>query len=163
MSEKPGPIPNPGPYLIPTPAGEALFLLLRAHRLLFDAIDREFRDGGAFSLALWEVLVVLSLSQGRTRMSDITTGMLVSKSNVTKLVDKLEEAGAVTRERSTSDRRGVYARLTPVGVEVVRRGGDIFNRAAREHLAEPLSSDEIEKVVSGLTKVILANQSPSAE
>ena len=159
MSEKPGAVPEPGPYLETTAEGEALFLVLRAHRLLFDAIDRELRNGGALSLALWEVLVVLSLSaEGRMRMSDVRRGMLVSKSNVTKLVDRLEEAGAVIRESAASDRRGCYARLTPFGGEVVRRGGEIFNRVARQQLAKTLDHDEIAKIVAGLTKVILDNQ-----
>jgi DNA-binding MarR family transcriptional regulator len=148
-------IPDVGPFLERTDAGDALFLFLRAHRVVFDGIDREFRDGQGLSLALWEVLVILSLTpEMRLRMADVTGRMLVSKSNVTQLIDKLERAGMVTRESSASDRRVVYARLTPKGTEAVRRGGDIFNSAAREHLARYMNAGELEKLTSGLSKVI---------
>lgn len=155
-------IPEAGPLLERTDAGDALFLFLRAHRVLFDRIDREFRDGEGLSLALWEVLVILSTApEMRLRMADVTGRMLVSKSNVTQLIDKLVEAGLVTREPCASDRRTIYAALTPKGIEAVTRGGDIFNAAAREHVAQHLTATEVQKLSSGLAKVISA-QSPHA-
>lgn len=121
-------------------------------------IDREFRDGQALSLALWEVLVILSTApEMRLRMTDVTKRMLVSKSNVTQLIDKLERSGMVTREPSASDRRQIYATLTAKAIEAVRRGGDIFNAAAQEHFAQHMTATEVQKVTSGLSKVIAAH------
>jgi DNA-binding MarR family transcriptional regulator len=153
-----GVIPEVGPLLERTDAGDALFVLLRAHRVVFDAIDRAFRDGQGLSLALWEVLVVLGTAPDmRLRMADITRRMLVSKSNVTQLIDKLERAGMVTREPCASDRRLIYAALTPKGIEAVKRGGDIYNAFAREHFAPHMTATEVQKVTSGLSKVIAAH------
>jgi DNA-binding MarR family transcriptional regulator len=151
-------VPQAGPFLETTEAGEALFLFLRAHRVLFDGVDRAFRKRAGLSLALWEVLVVLSKApELRLRMADITRRMLVSKSNVTQLIDRLVEAGMVTRLPSPSDRRLVYAALTDHGIESVKRGGDVFNDAAREHLGRFLTATDARKVGSTLAKVISAH------
>jgi DNA-binding MarR family transcriptional regulator len=157
-------IPEAGPFLERTEAGDALFVFLRAHRIIFDAVDRDFRAELGLSFALWEVLVILSRAPDmRLRMVDVTRRMLVSKSNVTQLIDKLERAGMATREPSASDRRLIYATPTPEGIEAVRRGGDIFNEAAREHFAQYMTANELRTVGSGLSKVIAANVSDSLE
>ena len=152
-------VPETGPFLERSEAHDALYVFVFAHRVIFDAVDRHFREIG-LSLALWEVLVLLSKAPDmRLRMVDVTRRMLVSKSNVTQLIDKLERAGMVTRELSASDRRLVYATLTPDGVEAVKRGGDIFNAAAREHFARHMTANELSTVGSALSKVIAANAS----
>ena len=157
-------IPEVGPYIERTHAGDALFVFLRAHRVTFEAIDREFRVRLGLSLALWEVLVILSRAPDmRLRMVDITRRMLVSKSNVTQLIDKLERAGMVTREASVSDRRLIYAAPTPEGIDALRRGSGIFNAAAREHFAQYMTASELRTVRSGLSKVVAVNASESLE
>ena len=146
-----------GPVLKTTEAGEALFVLLRAHGLVFDAVDRALKRSQGLSLALWEVLVILSKAPGmRLAMADVTKRMLVSKSHVTQLIDKLEQAGMVTRERTDVDRRLIYATLTPVGMEALSRGGDTFNEAAKAHFAQHISAAERRQVVAALSKLIVA-------
>lgn len=140
-----------------TEAGDALFLLLRADRLASDAIDEKLREAADLSLPHWEVLVVLGRPPDRRmRMADITKRMLISKSNTTKLVDKLERAGLVLREDSPSDRRVVYASLTPKGVKAIERGGEVFNQGADELVSAHMTATEIRAVRSGLSKMIAA-------
>lgn len=156
-------IPEAGPILKTTEAGEALFVLLRAHSLVFDAVDRALKRNTGLSLALWEVLVILSKAPGmRLPMADVTKQMLVSKSHVTQLIDKLEQAGMVTRERTDVDRRLIYATLTPAGAEAVRRGGDTFNDAAKVHFAQHFSVAERRTVMSALSKLIEARERSAA-
>jgi DNA-binding MarR family transcriptional regulator len=136
-------------------SGEALAALLLSQRVLFDAVDRRLRDELGLSFPLFETLFVLSVApQRRLRMVDIQRRMLVSKSNVTQLIDKLEAEGLVKREASPTDRRLVYAILTELGPEVVAGGLELFNDVAGETLAKSLSKGEIEKIASGLSKVI---------
>jgi DNA-binding MarR family transcriptional regulator len=158
MSAKPEDvIPEEAPLLPRTEAGDALFLLLRAHRLASDGMDQRLRDDGELSLAAWEVLVVLSRApDGRMRMSDITARMLVSKSNTTKLVDQLEQGGLVERSDSTSDRRVVYARLTADGIEALKRGSGVFNQGADELIRAHMTATETRAMTSGLSKMIAA-------
>jgi DNA-binding MarR family transcriptional regulator len=149
-------IPEEGPLLHRTPAGDVLFLLLRGHRVVSDGVDRALRETG-LSLALWEVLVILTSAPGmRLRMADITQRMLVSKSNVSKLTDRLEAAGMIERETSRSDRRVVYASLTQAGKQAVKRGADLFNDGARQYIAKHLTAAELRAMRSGLLKVLAA-------
>jgi DNA-binding MarR family transcriptional regulator len=125
---------------------------------MFDAVDRRLRAELGLSFPLFEALFVLSVApEGRLRMVDIQRRMLVSKSNVTQLIDKLEAEGIVEREASPSDRRLVYAILTERSPEVVARGLELFNAVAAAQFSERLSKSELEKITSGLDKVIAAN------
>ena len=140
-----------------TESGEALAALLLSQRVMFDAVDRRLRAELGLSFPLFEALFVLSVArEGRLRMVDIQRRMLVSKSNVTQLIDKLEAEGLVEREASPSDRRLVYAILTERGPEVVAQGLELFNAVASESLTQSLSKAEIEKITSGLSKLIAA-------
>jgi DNA-binding MarR family transcriptional regulator len=138
-----------------TKSGEALAALLLSQRVMFDAVDRRLRTELGLSFPLFEALFVLSVApEGRLRMVDIQRRMLVSKSNVTQLIDKLEGEGLVEREASPIDRRLVYAMLTERGPEAVARGLELFNAVASESFTEFLSKGEIDKITSGLNKVI---------
>ncbi|MET0236588.1 MAG: MarR family transcriptional regulator [Kibdelosporangium sp.] len=64
----------------------------------------------------------------RLRMAELAEAVLLSRSGVTRLVDRLERAGLVMRERVDGDGRGVVARLTPAGA-------NRLSIAARTHLA----------------------------
>lgn len=135
----------------------ALSLLFRAHRVLLYEVEGQLRDETGLTLPLWEVLVTLALADDdRLRMVDLTKRMCVSKSNVTQLIDKLDQQGLVARETSPSDRRLVYATLTERGRHAFERGTQAFNDAARRHFADQLTKGDIEKISSGLSKVISA-------
>ena len=138
-----------------TGSGLTLASLLRAHRLLLDEVDEALRREAGLSFPLWEVLATLSLApEERLRMVDLTRAMCVSKSNVTQLVDKLEEQKLVSRETSTADRRLVYAALTGRGREAVDRGTDIFNETAEGKFAAFIARTESDKMAAGLSRVI---------
>ena len=138
-----------------TEAGAALGLFLRSHRVLFDEIDRELQEEMGLSFPLWEVLAVLAQARGdRLRMVDVTRRMCVSKSNVTQLIDKLEESELVARVSSKTDRRLTFVRLTKRGVRAAQRGVEIFNAAADEHFARYMNDEEVRRIASGLMKVL---------
>ena len=90
--------------------------LLRAHGALVHDLDTELRTAHDLSLHEYEVLLVLGEApEGRLRMSDLATAVLLSQSGLTRLVDRLVQAGAVARTRCEDDRRGLNAELTPAG------------------------------------------------
>jgi len=90
--------------------------LLRAHGALVDDLDSELRAAHNLSLHEYEVLLVLGdAPESRMRMSDLATAVLLSQSGLTRLVDRLVQAGAVERTRCEDDRRGLNAELTAAG------------------------------------------------
>jgi DNA-binding MarR family transcriptional regulator len=74
------------------------------------------------SLAEFDVLIRLARSpRYRLRMSDLAAQTILSTSGVTRVVDRLERDGLVTRETCPSDRRGFFAVLTEAGQDRVER------------------------------------------
>ena len=89
---------------------------LAADRLLLDRLDRQLQDDAGMSHADYEILVHLSeADDDRMRMSELAERALFSRSRLSHAVSRLERLGWVAREDCATDRRGMYAVLTPTG------------------------------------------------
>jgi DNA-binding MarR family transcriptional regulator len=128
--------------------------LLQVDRIISDGIDKRLRAQAGLSLAQFEVLRRVSEApDGRLRMVDISDSLCVSKSGVTQLVDRLEDARMVERQFQPSDRRLTYARITAAGRETLRRLTPEILEAVREHFASHLTDDEMRCFHQALIKV----------
>src|SRR5262245_31459336 len=95
--------------------------LLATHAGLTRKLDEQMRAGHGLSVSSYEVLMFLDDAPGhRLRMSEIADRVLLSRSGLTRLVDRLEQLGLVTRCAVESDRRGAFAEITQAGAELVR-------------------------------------------
>lgn len=102
--------------------------MLRAHAELTKALDVELSREHKLPLSSYEVLLHLAdAPDGRMRMSELADSVLLSRSGLTRLVDRLEREGLLTRTRCKDDARGFFAQITPQG----RR---LFGAARRTHL-----------------------------
>jgi DNA-binding MarR family transcriptional regulator len=102
---------------------------LRVHSALTKQLDAELMTAHGLSLSSYEVLLFLADSpEGRVRMSDLADSVLLSRSGLTRLVDRLERDGLVTRESCPADLRGFNALITD-------EGRKLFAAARRTHLA----------------------------
>lgn len=102
--------------------------MLRTHATLVKRLDAELEAAHGLALTSYEVLLHLSGAEGsRMRMCDIADSVLLSRSGLTRLVDRLERTGLVERVSCASDARGAFAKLTDEG----RR---VFEAAQRTHL-----------------------------
>ncbi len=103
--------------------------LLRAHAAVVRDLDAELRVGHDLSLHEYEVLLTLAgAPEGRMRMSELATAVVLSQSGLTRLVDRLVRDGFVVRRRCDGDRRGLNAELTEAG-------GQRYGEARVTHLA----------------------------
>ena len=102
--------------------------MLRAHAELTKELDAELAREHNLPLSSYEVLLYLAdAPDGRMRMAELAESVLLSRSGLTRLVDRLEREGLLKRERCESDARGYFAQITP-------RGRRLFDRARRTHL-----------------------------
>jgi DNA-binding MarR family transcriptional regulator len=102
---------------------------LRVHSALTQRLDAELRAEHDLPLTSYEVLLFLNDSpEGALRMSELADGVLLSRSGLTRLVDRLQERGLVARADSPEDGRGCLAVITDEGRE-------LFAPARRTHLA----------------------------
>ena len=90
--------------------------LLRSHAALVRDLDAELHARHDLSLHEYEVLLTLAAApDGRMRMSELATAVVLSQSGLTRLVDRLVRDGSVARVRCEGDRRGQNAELTDAG------------------------------------------------
>lgn len=90
--------------------------MLRAHASLVRTLDAELAREHDLPLSSYEVLLYLNDADGgRMRMSDLADSVLLSRSGLTRLVDRLERGGLLKRERCESDQRGLFAEITDDG------------------------------------------------
>jgi DNA-binding MarR family transcriptional regulator len=89
---------------------------LTTHARLVRELDDELRAAHDMPLGTFDVLVNLAAApEGRLRMRDLADAVVLSRSGLTRLVDRLVKEGLVKRERCGDDARGAWAVLTPEG------------------------------------------------
>lgn len=111
--------------------------------LLTDTLDRELRQAHGLSLGEYEILVRLSESPGRTlRMAKIAESMQHSRSRVTHTVTRMEKAGLLERCAAEGDRRGVEARMTEKGWDLLVQAAPTHVNGVREHFVDLATEEE---------------------
>jgi DNA-binding MarR family transcriptional regulator len=132
---------------------------LRAHAHLTRVLEAELLEAQRLSLASYDVLVQLAEAPDhRLRMTELADAVLLSRSGVTRLVDRLERDGLVARARVDTDGRGVVAILTQAGYERLRDATGTHLSGVARHFAGRL--DEADLPAFGETCEKLAADRP---
>ena len=136
---------------------------LEAHAHTTEILARELKDEEDLPLAWYDVLVHLHEAEGhRLRMQELADRVLLSKSGLTRLIDRMEREELVHRTACPSDRRGTFAELTPHGAQTLRRSAPTHLRGVREHFAAFLSDDEARVLTSILGRIATAARDSDA-
>ncbi len=118
--------------------------LLQTHAAVTGALDAEMRAAHDLSLSSYEVLMFLAdAPDHRLRMAQIADRVLLSRSGLTRLVDRLERQGLLTRRRCESDARGLFAEITPEGRRVFDAARKTHLDGVREMFLKHFSEDEL--------------------
>ena len=130
--------------------------LLQVNQVVDRAVEQRLKESEDLTLAEFEVLARLSAAPDRRlKMVDIAGLLLASKSGITRIVDRLEEAGLVEREIPPENRRIVYAQLVPAGVDTFCRARSVFNDAVEESFSQYLSDEEVASLRGVLRKLLV--------
>jgi DNA-binding MarR family transcriptional regulator len=132
---------------------EAWKAFLRAQAELISTLDRELEAEQGMPLTFFDVLIQLSQAGGRLRMSELANAVLLSRSGVTRLVDRMVRAGLLRREQCPEDRRALYAALTPEGTRALKRARPVHLRGVAEHFARHLSDEEAKTLAAALGRM----------
>lgn len=90
--------------------------MLRAHAALTKALDADLEAEHGIPLTSYEVLLHLAAApEQRMRMSELADSVVLSRSGLTRLVDRMEREGLLARGSCPSDARGAFAILTGAG------------------------------------------------
>jgi DNA-binding MarR family transcriptional regulator len=136
------------------PRLDAWRAFLRAHARLTRLLEHELQVEESMALADYDVLVQLAVADdGRRRMSELADRVLLSRSGITRLVDRLEAAGLVQRVLCESDRRGQLAQLTDAGRARLRSASPTHLRGVAEHFLDRIPADELDQLRVTLERI----------
>jgi DNA-binding MarR family transcriptional regulator len=128
--------------------------LVHTHASVVEAVEERLMAEADLPLPWHEVLVRVSRAgEELMRMQELARSVLLSKSGLTRLADRMEQAGLIQRRACPSDRRGVFIGITDRGREALDRAGPVFLAAVREHLTDRLSPEELDNLVALLERV----------
>lgn len=127
---------------------------LVAHSVVARRLDEELRAETGLSLFEYSALLQLAESDGRRkRMSELADGILLTRSGVTRLVDRLVRDGLVERSPCSSDGRGAEAVLTDEGLRRLRSASRVHLRGIDRYYFEQVSPGDQEVVGRAMDRI----------
>ena len=128
---------------------------LHAHARLTRRLDEELQTAHHLSLAEYDALIQLARSPGRRlRMSVLAERVLLSRSGLTRLVDRLEAGEMVSRSACATDARGAEAILTATGVQRLRDASQTHLAGVQRYFLDVIADDDRAAMERGLDRVI---------
>jgi DNA-binding MarR family transcriptional regulator len=120
---------------------------LRTHSQLVRQLEQQLLEHGKIALGSYDVLVQLAEAPGyRLRMSELAEAVLLSRSGLTRLVDRLQRSGLVQREPDPDDARGMYTVLTAKGRDTLRDASHVHLAGVSALVLNRLSDTELRQL-----------------
>jgi DNA-binding MarR family transcriptional regulator len=117
---------------------------LRAHATVTRELERDLDNDCGMPLAWYDVLLTLAQApERRLRMAQLADQVLLSRSGLTRLIDRLEREQLVRREPSPDDARGTYTVLTADGLHRLRHAVPAHLASVQRHWLAHFSDDEL--------------------
>ncbi len=133
------------------PEQEAWLSLLRTTSLLGAEVERVFKEHG-LSEATYNALRILRGGGCARTCSEVGRDLVARVPDVTRIIDRLEKAGLVTRKRESRDRRVVHINITDKGLELLARLDQPL-REVHKRQFEPLTRAEVAELIRLLEKL----------
>lgn len=131
--------------------------LYEAHGLVTRRIENDLHAAGVGSLSDYGVLYALyEAPNRRVRLAELADNAMLSRSGLTRLVDRLESNGYLKREPYPDDRRGTLAVLTDAGIDEMRRIWAIYSAGIARYFAAQVSDTEVATITVALRRVTAA-------
>ncbi|AFY71325.1 transcriptional regulator, MarR family [Thalassoporum mexicanum PCC 7367] len=129
--------------------------ILTANVLLFELYERDLAAADLPPLAWYDVLWSLEQApEQRMRLHELAEAMVIQRSNLTRLIDRLEAKGLVCRHTCTVDRRGAYAAITDAGKLKRQEMWQVYSRSIAKYFAQHISDQDLEVFDRVLNQVI---------
>jgi DNA-binding MarR family transcriptional regulator len=130
-------------------------LFVRSHRRLTDLLGHELERTVGIPMVWFDVLIHIGgAPEGRLTMSKLSSDVALTTGGVTRLVDRMVEAGLVARQNCPSDRRSVHVVLTPDGQAMLGRAIVEHIEGIDRHFFAPLDDADRAALGGALTKLM---------
>lgn len=128
---------------------------VKAQHTVLEKVDRDFKASGFPPLSWYDVLLELEKAKGgRLRQKELGELILLSKYNVSRLLDRLEKEGLIKRMPCKEDTRGVFAVITAKGKKLRNNMWPVYYDSIKEHFTSKLSKDDFEQITGVSEKLV---------
>ena len=132
---------------------------LRAYTTVIPSLECELREAGGLPLVWYNVLMHLQEDPtGALRLQDLAEAVVLSQSGLTRLLDRMAEAGLIERKPCPHDRRGAYAVLTPAGKAALEQARPIYLRGIDQHFMQYLTEEDVQALTRAFLKILAAEE-----
>ena len=133
---------------------------LTAHARVTALLEDELQRERELPLTWYDVLLHLrEAPERRLRMTELAAAVLLSKSGLTRLVDRMYAAGLVNRSPDGDDRRGRWVMLTAQGMKRLREAGPVHVRGINRHFIDYLTPEAAQGMTEALARIVEAAES----
>jgi len=127
---------------------------LLAHARVSRRLDEELRVEHDLTIGEYDALLTIAQApERRIRMRQLADEVILSKSGVTRLIDRLVDDGLVERSACLADARGAEAVLTDRGLARLRAASKTHLRGVNEHFLTILEGDDLEVIERTMSSV----------
>jgi DNA-binding MarR family transcriptional regulator len=128
---------------------------VRAEQLLLEKVEADLKAAELPPLVWYDVLLELVReSGGRLRQRDLNARMLLTKYNLSRLIDRMEDEELVRREAVDHDARGAYVTVTEAGRKMQRKIWPVYEQAISVYFARHLDAAELDQLGRLLAKLL---------
>ncbi len=131
----------------------AWLALVRTHTRMWEQVEAQMRRDNGLTMARYDVLANLEMAGGRAGLSDLASSILLSQSGLSKLLDRMEEAGLVRRDPDPRDGRAAFAAITPHGRSVARKARQSHHEFLRRTFAEALDDRDLADLARVMARI----------
>lgn len=137
----------------PTLKLQAWRAFLETHRDLVPYLDADFRSASDLDLLSYDVMLHVSEGEGGRRMTDLAQAVVLSKSGLTAVVDRMEREGLIERRPDPDDRRATRIVLTKSGEKRFRAAQAHHHETLVDLFTSRLSDEEARVIVDVMTRL----------
>ena len=129
--------------------------LIRTQQWLLECTESDLKAEKFPPLSWYDVLLELDRNDnGKLRISDLGMEVLLSKSNITRLIDRMETKNLIIRERCKEDGRGAYAIITQKGRNLKKRMWPVYEKAITHYFSDKLTEKDKKNLEIILSKLL---------
>jgi DNA-binding MarR family transcriptional regulator len=128
--------------------------VLNAHARLTSRVEEALSAAGLPQLGWYDVLWALQRAPDKAlRMGELADAVTISRSGLTRLVDRIEADGLLERRPSAGDRRAIEVHITPDGSKLLRKMWPVYEDELRSEYEAKLSRAEAQALSKALAKL----------
>ncbi len=120
---------------------------VKSQQSVLEIVDNKFKTGGFPPLSWYDLLLELEKAKGgRLRQKELGELILLSKYNVSRLLDRLEKQSLIRREPCEEDTRGVFAVITPRGKKLRSKMWPVYYGSIKENFLSKFNEKELKQI-----------------